>query len=32
VELFGDLLSETFREVDAVEARGYVVLSARGKK
>jgi 16S rRNA G1207 methylase RsmC len=31
-ELVGDLLTETFREVDAVEARGYVVLSAQGKK
>ena len=31
-ELFSDLLSENFQEVDAVEARGYIVLSARGKK
>jgi 16S rRNA G1207 methylase RsmC len=31
-ELFGELLTETFKEVAAVEARGYVVFSARGKK
>ena len=31
-ELFGDLLSETFREVEAVEARGYIVFSASGKR
>ena len=31
-ELFGDLLTENFKELDAVEARGYVVFSARGKR
>lgn len=31
-DLFGELLSEAFKEVAAVEARGYVVFSARGKQ
>jgi 16S rRNA (guanine1207-N2)-methyltransferase len=31
-DLFGELLTARFKEVAAVEARGYVVFSARGKK